>query len=191
MFWALGQPTTINNFELRWDKISTLELYFKQKVISKHLETEDSTEGIIYIKKPRKIRWVSKTDNTIMILNRNKATIIRTSKRGKVTVEIYENATSKIDTRFLDFLSGKTKISEVYSTKIMSENDESAEIELKKDKETIFVKISKKDFIPVSISTETNESKTYLEFFNTKINTVLNDSLFAYTPKPTDIIYKK
>ena len=179
----------------QWDSSDTFQAQFKQLVHAKKMGTRDTSEGKVFVKKPGKLRWESKTDNSVQILNGSQFTVITKNERRKTTqVEIFTKATQAVDSLMLKFLSGRSKFKENY--KFTLEGETSMEFMVrfipKSSKgESLVAEIGKKSYLLRALTTEDSESRVRVEFSDVKTGLKLPNSLFVYQPKPTDTVLRQ
>lgn len=178
-----------------WDSAKNYQAEFKQVVLSKRMGTRDETEGMLYVAKPDRLRWESKTDSSTQVLNGKKLTNIQENKRRKSrTVDIYKDVRKVTGGTPLNFLSGKAKFKEIYNIKMLSETPEMAELKLmpkREGQETLIAEVDKSSYFLRSLTTENAESRVRTEFSNIKTNVKLDSKLFEFKPDPQDVVHEE
>jgi outer membrane lipoprotein-sorting protein len=191
---GVGSPDKIlDKLQKSWDGTNTYEAAFHQTVYSKRLGTRDESSGTLYVVKPSKLRWESKTDGSVQIMNTSQLIVITKNKRrGTTVVDMYHDLAKVMDSKPLAFLSGKSKFRDIYRVELLAETPQLAEMRFtpKTDAaETLVAEIDKESYLLRSLTSETVDSRVRTEFSGTKINVKLDDKLFEYKPNATDIIH--
>lgn len=183
----------VDSVQKGWDQIKSYQAEFHQTVLSKNLGTREETHGTLYVQKPLKLRWESKTDGSVQILNGKELWQIRTSKRRKQTqVEHYRDVSSLVDLGALSFLASQIQIKKSYKYRILQDGAGSVLMALSAKsgpQETVLAEILKPSYLLGALKLESSGSETRIEFKNTKMNVSLQDSLFTYQPAPEDIVH--
>ncbi len=194
-FAAKPEPPgkTLDRLQKAWDAAETYEAAFHQTVFSKRLGTRDESSGTLSVVKPSKLRWDSKTDGTVQIMNANQLVVIAKNKRrGTTVVDVYKDLSKVMNSKPLSFLSGKAKFGDMYRVELLSETPAMAEMRFtpKTDSaETLVAEIDKESYLLRSLTSETVDSRVRTEFSGTKTNVKLEDKLFEYKPNASDIVH--
>ena len=192
--FAGNVDTTLDSVQKTWDATKSYEALFSQVVFSKRLGTKDESKGNLSVVKPGKIRWESKTDGTLQIINGKKLIHIHTQRRRNTKiVEIYEDISRQIDTKSLSFLAGTTQFRKSYRVDIIKDSAKTLELKLvPKDQpggETYIAEFDKSDYVLKSLTTETADSRVRVSFSDIKTNLELGNQLFDYKPDPKDVVH--
>lgn len=183
----------LEKLQKAWDAAETYQASFKQVVFAKRLGTRDETQGTLSVVKPNKLRWESTTDGTVQIMNGKQLFVVQPNKRrGTTVVDIYHDISKAMDPKPLSFLSGKAKFRDIYRVELLSETPKVAEMKFipKHDSsESLVAEIDKSSYLLRSLTSETVDSRVRTEFSGTKTNVKLEDKLFEYKPKETDIVH--
>ena len=186
--------TLLEKLQKAWDATLTYEANFRQVIFDKRLGTREESHGVLYVEKPSHLRWESKTDKSIQIMNGKELYVITHNKRrGTRVVDIYTDAGKAVGSRPLNFLSGKVKFKEIYHVQLLSETPEMAEMKLtpKEDAaETLIAEIDKVSYLLRSLTSETVDSRVKTEFTGTKTNAKFDKKLFIFKPTSADVIHK-
>lgn len=178
-----------------WDAAKSYQAEFKQVVLSKRMGTRDETEGVLYVAKPDRLRWETRTDGSTQILSGKKLTNIQENKRRKSrTVDIYKDVRKVTGGTPLNFLSGKSKFKEIYNIKMLSETPEMVELKLvpkREGQETLIAEVDKSSYFLRSLTTENTESRVRTEFSNIKTNVKLDSKLFEFKPGQQDVVHEE
>jgi outer membrane lipoprotein-sorting protein len=175
-----------------WDKTHSYQTEFKQVVFAKRLGTRDESEGTLYVIKPDKLRWESKTDGSIQIMNGRKLILIEENRRrGTRTVDIYKDVAKAVDAKPLKFLAGKAKFRDVYSIMLISDTESGAELKLipKDDStESLIAEIDKSSYLLRSLTTDSPDSRVRVDFSGIKTNIEISHEQFEYKSSPKDVV---
>ncbi|MBI4405471.1 MAG: outer membrane lipoprotein carrier protein LolA [Deltaproteobacteria bacterium] len=178
--------------EKDWDSKQTIEAAYTQTIYSKRLGNRDITKGKILIKKPNKLRWECHTDSTLEIINGKKFIHAKPNKRrGTVAVDIYKDISKRTDMSLLGFLSSKGEFKKHYNIQPVSENSQSVTFKLipkGTSSEPLVAQIAKESYVLLSLTTDTVDSSSRIDFTDTKANGPLNDKLFEYEPQKNDVV---
>ena len=182
-------------FQKSWDTMKSYQANFKQIVFSKRMGTRDETEGLLSVIKPDKLRWETKTDGSVQILNGKKMINVQENKRRKNrVVDIYSDVRKVTSSTPLNFLSGKSKFKDIYHIKLLSETPKAAELKLspkKEGEETLIAEVDKASYFLRSLTTENAESRVRIEFSDIKTNAKLDKGLFEFKPDPKDVVHEE
>ena len=189
------QVRVMTKFQGVFAKTKSFKAAFTQSVFSKIMETTDSSTGTIYVSRPDKFRWESKTEGFTQIINGKKLWHVQPeAKRGKTLVTIYNDFTQKADPQFLQFITGKLKIKDHYTWKLLKNEKDSLTVKLtpkKKGSEPYIAEIDKKRYFLASLSYETADTKTKVSFNELQLDVPLEDKLFEYKVNSDDIVQKQ
>jgi outer membrane lipoprotein-sorting protein len=191
----------LTNLQESWNSTGSYQADFKQVIFAKRLGTREESTGTLTVVKPGKLRWESKTDNNIQILNGKRFTNIKENKRRKTrVVDVYSDISKQIDIKMLNFLAGKAQFKEWYHTEIVSEDTEKIELKLTprsnkaagKD-DTYIAEFEKKGYMLRALTNETGDSRVRIDFSNIKTGKELqlDEKLFEYKPDPKDIVHNQ
>lgn len=184
----------LESVQKAWDEVKSYQSSFKQIIFAKRLGTKEESTGTLYVVKPDRLRWESKTDGSVQIMNEKKLTVIQKNKRRQSTVvDLYGDLTKVMDPKPLSFLSGKAKFKDLYVVSLLSENKDVAELKFAakgNPAETLVAEIDKNSYLLRSLTSETVDSRVRTEFTSTKTNTKLDEKLFEYVPGPKDVVHK-
>lgn len=179
-------------FQKTWDATKTYQADFKQNVLSKQMGTTDVSEGFLAVEKPSRLRWDTRTDGSLQILNGKKLTNVQENKRRKNrVVDIYHDVGKVMGGTPLKFLSGKAKFKELYQIQLVKETDEQAELKLtpkRAGEDPLVAEVDKKSYFLRALTTESVDSRVRIEFSNVKTNVKLDGKLFAFQPGPKDVV---
>lgn len=185
----------VDGMQKFWDKTKTFQANFTQVVFAKRLGTRDTAAGKLFISKPNKLRWESKEDGSFQIMNGNTLTYVHYNKRRQNwIVDILENTNKSVDTKALQFLAGKANFKKSYTAKLEKDAPKSLEIRLipiEGGSESYIAEVEKKSYVIQSLTTETVDTRARIEFTNIQTNKPLEDSLFKYVTKPSDVVHKE
>lgn len=189
---AVALHELLNKFQTMWDATKSYQTRFKQVTYAKTVGTRDELMGTLYVKKPDKLRWES-DDGNVEIVNGKKLTSLQKNRRTQaVTVDIFNDISKRMDTKALYFLAGATKLRDLYDCSLGDENKNIVEVNLKpKDKspESYVATINKTSYLLSSLTTESVDTRTVLEFVEIKTGVVLPDTLFDYRRSGKDIVH--
>lgn len=192
---AAGLSQIIDKLQAKWDEAKTYSARFNQVVSAKRMGTRDETQGIVYVSKPNRLRWVSETDNVIQILNGNTMTFVTENPRRKTTeVDIYSDASKAMDSKVLKFLSGKAQFKSLYKFKLESETPEIAKIKFAAkddDPDTLVAEVDKKSYLLRSLTTDSPDNRVRIDFSDIRLNVKLDGKLFEYKPKKSDVVRRQ
>jgi outer membrane lipoprotein carrier protein len=184
---------TLDKMQKFWDSFTTYRANFNQIVNSKRLGTRDNSKGVLYVKKPGKLRWELAADTSFQIMNGKKLQYIHKTRRGQIIVDEVDDVKDQVDTRALQFLAGKGNFKQLYKAKLEENKPKSISIRLTPKEggaESYIAEVDKNSYGIQSLTTETPETRARMEFSDIKINIELEDSLFVYEPKSTDMVHK-
>lgn len=191
--WA-KETDVVDAVQISWDKIATYQAGFKQVVFSKRLRTEDQSTGLVFIKKPGKLRWEAKSENETQILNGKKLWYLHENRRRKtLVVDVYRDISKQMDNRSLAFLAGKVNLKKSYDIEVLPEKSGVVTLKLKPkgdEGESYLAEIAKPGYILRALTTETPDSRVRIELSDVKTGVLLEESLFQYQPKPTDVVHE-
>jgi outer membrane lipoprotein carrier protein len=183
-----------------YDKTSSMEANFVQRASMKTLSISEQDKGIVYMKKDGKIRWEYKNPKEQLIVSNGKKIWFYMPSDKQVIIGNFEKSFKYKPTQ--TFLTGMGKILEDFNVKFSNDkelattkNEYALELTPKKHFEgapsKILLAVNKKDFLIVkSIIVDKFDNVTEIDFKNIKLNTVLPDSLFTFTPpKDVEIIH--
>lgn len=187
--------TILAKFQQTWDNTATYQATFKQTVFSKQMGTSDLSEGELYVEKPSRLRWDTRSEGSLQILNGKTLTNVQTNARRKNrVVDIYRDVSKVLGSAPLKFLSGKAKFKDIYQIKLIAQTPEVAEMKLTpkgKGEDSLVVAVDKKSFFLKSLTTESVDSRVKIEFFDIKTNVKLDEKLFAFQPEAKDIVHQE
>lgn len=185
----------VGKLQKSWDNTKNYKANFKQVIFSKRMGTRDENTGVLYVIKPTKLRWESKTDGTLQILNGNRLiNVTENKRRGNRVVDIFKDVKKVMDTSQLQFLSGKAKFEELYNIKLVAETAKQVELKLTpkgQTAETYVAEVDKTSYFLRSLTTENADSRVRIEFIDTKINVPMDDKLFTFTKLETDVVHEE
>jgi outer membrane lipoprotein carrier protein len=184
----------VEKLQKYWDSAKTYRANFVQVVYAKRLGTRDETEGILYVSKPGRLRWESKSDPSFQIMDGKKLMYVHSNKRrGTTVVDILEDTTKTVDAKALQFLAGTGNFKDSYKVTLVTDKPKVAEIKLVPKgggSESYIAEINKSSYGIESLTTESGDTRAKIKFSDVKTNVELDEKLFKYEPKPTDIIHK-
>ena len=193
--WSQDKSLDIlDKFQTTWDATKTYQASFQQSVFDKRLGTRETFEGDISIAKPSRLRWESKTDQSLQILNQKKLIHIQTNARRKVrTVDIYLDSSKTADTRMLNLLAGKVKFKQVYEAKLLQETPTAFELKLipkSPQWDPYLAEIDKESYLLRALTSDSNDSRVRIDFKQPKQGMELEDALFTYEKKADDVVHE-
>lgn len=198
---AAKKPSTasaeeaIDKVQKNWDETKSYEADFKQVVFAKSLGDRDESTGKIYVVKPNKLRWETPERGQTQIMDGKKLWLVQENKRRKTrTVDTYSDVSKAVDAISLSFLSGKSKFREKYSVTILGDDDKQVSLKLVPkggQGETLIAEISKPSYLLRSLTTESVDTRVRIDFSNVKANVEIDDTLFTFKPKSSDIIHNQ
>jgi outer membrane lipoprotein-sorting protein len=192
-------PEALKKIQAAWDAAPSYQADFKQIIHGKRTGTQDVSIGKLSVVKPGKLRWESTQDQTTQILNGKRFISLRTNKRrGVRTVEIYEDISSQMDVKMLEFLAGKAKFKEWYKCELADETPEILALKLtpKNQKnptpsDVYIAEFDKKGYTLRALMNESADSKVRIDFSNIQTNGKLSEDLFEYKAEPKDVVHKQ
>jgi outer membrane lipoprotein-sorting protein len=191
----LNSEQAIDKLQKSWDQTTSYEADFKQVIFAKRLGTRDESSGKVYVVKPSKLRWETPDTGATEILNGNKLYLIQENLRRKTrVVDVFPDVSKAVDGNSLSFLAGKAKFRDRYNVDLLGEDDKKAEVKLtpkKGDGETLIAEIDKVSYVLRSLTSESVDTRVRIDFANVKANADLDDKLFNFKPKSTDIIHNQ
>jgi outer membrane lipoprotein-sorting protein len=183
----------VGKMQKAWDDAKTFQAAFKQVSFDKRLGSREETSGTLYLAKPGRLRWDATSDESLQILDGKKLYVIHQTRRRNVTVvDIYHNLGKAIDSKSLAFLTGKSKFAEVYDIELVSDKGTTVTMKFVSKTpggDTLVAEIDKKSYLLRSLTSDAADLRTRTEFTDVKTNVRLDDKLFVYTPKPTDVVH--
>ena len=184
----------VEKLQKTWDSAKTYQADFKQILFYKRMGTREETTGTLFVSKPGKLRWESKTDGQIQIMNGKQLWVIKPNKRrGIQVVDIYRDLKKVVDPKPMAFLSGTGKFKELYEMELLQENGKMAEVKFfpkAQSSDSLIAEIDKESYGLRSLTTDSPDSRARTEFNNTKVNPTLDDKLFEYKVLPTDVVHE-
>ena len=190
---AAASNPHVEKMQKAWDDAKTFQSAFKQVSFDKRLGTREETSGTFSLAKPSKLRWDATSDQSIQILDGKKLYVIHQNKRRNVTVvDIYSNLGKAIDSKSLAFLAGKSRFADVYDIELISSKGPTLELKFISKTpggETLVAEIDKKSYLLRSLTSDAADLRTRTEFTDVKTNVRLDDKIFVYQPKPTDVVH--
>lgn len=193
--FAAPSADPVGKLQKSWDEALTYQAQFKQVILSKQIGSKDENTGILSVAKPDRLRWESASEGSTQILNGKKLVNIQENKRRKTrTVDVYTDVRKRVGGTALNFLAGKSKFSEVYTVKVLTETRKLVEMQLtpkKQGDESMIVELNKPSYLLSALTTENAESKVRIEFSNIKTNVKLEDRLFEFKSQPTDVVHEE
>lgn len=178
-----------------WDSMKSYRSQFKQVVVDKRLGDRDESDGVLTVIKPDKLRWESKTDQSVQILSGKRLTNVHINRRRlSTTVDIWEDAAKNLDSRTLKLLAGQLKFADLYRPELLKETPKSLEIKMKPKSpgaETLIAEIDKESYLLRALITDSGDSRVVVEFSQMKANpTDIDPALFDYKPGPKDVVHR-
>ncbi len=192
---AAGLPGPIvEKLQKTWDSAKTYKADFKQILFQKRMGTREESAGTLFVSKPGKLRWESKTDGQIQIMNGKQLWVIKPNKRrGIQVVDVFRDLKKIMDPKPMAFLSGTGKFKELYQTELLKEDNKMAEIRFFPKAETsdsLIAEIDKESYGLRSLTTDSPDSRARTEFSNTEVNPTLDEKLFEYKVQPSDVVHE-
>lgn len=192
-------PEAIDKIQKTWEESPSYQADFKQVIRSKRMENREESAGVLSVVKPGRLRWESTKDQNVQILNGKKLVNIHANKRrGIRVVDIYEDISSQMDVKMLEFLAGKAKFKEWYRVELHKETPNIIGLKLsprnqkKPAPEDVYVaEFDKKSYILRALSNESADSKVRIDFSNIQTNAKLSEDLFEYKAEPKDVVHKQ
>jgi outer membrane lipoprotein-sorting protein len=185
----------IDKLQKNWDQTASYQADFKQVIFAKGIGTRDESSGTVYVVKPSKLRWETPETGSTEILNGNKLYLIQEKQRRKTReVDVFPDVSKAVDGNSLSFLAGKAKFRDRYNVELLSEDSKQAQVKLtpkKGDGETLIAEIDKASYVLRSLTSESVDTRVRIDFSNVKANAELDDKLFNFKPKSTDIIHNQ
>lgn len=187
-------PEEIKRFEASWEKVVGYQARFTQTVHALRLGTTDVTTGMIYVRKPGRLRWEA-SDGTTQILNARQATLIKRSQRKKGRlVDIYKDGAKHLDSAAFTFLSGGKNFLRNYRALVLDSSPTVSRIRLTPqgaNRESFIAEIDKSGYFLAALTTESFEARVRVEFSERQVNPALSDSLFEYVAEPDDVVHRQ
>jgi len=179
-----------------WDAMKSFQTDFTQAVSSKAMVglPPDETTGVLYVQRPSKLRWESKTDGSFQIVSDDELKVVRKNQRGTTLVDIYTNIGKAAGAKPLNFLTGKAKFNSLYRAELTNQTPETVTLKLVPrdgSRETYIAEISKDGYFLETLTTDTEDTTVVLKFANLRRNLPLDRSLFEYTAKPSDVVHRQ
>jgi outer membrane lipoprotein-sorting protein len=175
----------VADLQKHWDETTSFQASFTQKIQPKGSNAgipQAPSVGTVYVSKPGKLRWDDKTSHLTDILNGKQYwQVTDPQDEGKKRVEYREDVSSEFNDGSLEILSGNKKFKDFFKVRVLSNDSKSITVEMQPKaglQEKLIVKISKKDYVIQSLTSETSDSKTVVEFTDIKRNIDLPESKF-------------
>lgn len=194
---AVAKAATVNphveKMQKAWDDAKTFQAKFSQVSFDKRLGTREETSGTFSLSKPSRLRWDAESDQSTQILDGKKLYVIHQNKRRNVTVvDIYNNLGKAIDSKSLAFLAGRSRFADVYDIELTGSKGPNLTLKFVSKTpggDTLVAEIDKKSYLLRSLTSDAADLRTRTEFTDVKTNVRLDDSLFVYKPKPSDVVH--
>lgn len=174
----------ISGLEKRLSDTASISAEFAQEAVSSGIGNKVLSQGVVYIKKPGRMKWVYAEPHKDILASDGKLVWFYQEDLNQVM----EMPASRMSSAGRDFLLGSGSIRKDFSIKSSGEDERSWSLELlPKEADTglkrLFVKSGKADFMITSITIEdTLGNRTVVEYKNIKVNPVLKDSFFDFKP---------
>jgi outer membrane lipoprotein-sorting protein len=189
---AVANPH-VEKMQKAWDEAKTFQATFKQVSFDKRLGTREETSGTFSLSKPSRLRWDATSDQSVQILDGKKLYVIHQNRRRNVTVvDIYSNLGKAIDSKSLAFLAGKSRFADLYDIELVGSKGASFTFKFVSKTpggETLTAEVDKTTYLLRSLTSDAADLRTRTEFSDIKTNVRLDDQLFVYKPKPTDVVH--
>jgi outer membrane lipoprotein carrier protein len=191
---AMTADAVAKKVQSLYDRTSSMEAHFVQTASVKTLSISEQDHGTVYMKKDGKIRWDYKSPKEQLIVSNGKTIWFYMPSDKQVIIGNFENSFRYKPTQ--TFLTGMGRILDDFSVSF------SRNKELKSTKDIyaleltpkhpgdgapaqILLAVDRKNFLIVkSVVIDKFHNVTEITFSNIKLNTILPDSLFTFTPPP-------
>ena len=189
---AVANPH-VEKMQKAWDEAKTFQATFKQVSYDKRLGSREETSGTFSLSKPSRLRWDAKSDQSVQILDGKKLYVIHQNRRRNVTVvDIYSNLGKAIDSKSLAFLAGKSRFADLYDIELVGTKGATLTFKFVSKTpggETLTAEVDKTTYLLRSLTSDAADLRTRTEFSDIQTNLRLDDQLFVYKPKPTDVVH--
>ncbi|MCR4288302.1 MAG: outer membrane lipoprotein chaperone LolA [Deltaproteobacteria bacterium] len=174
----------ISGLEKRLSETASISAEFAQEAVSSGIGNKVMSQGVVYIKKPGRMKWVYAEPHKDILASNGKLVWFYQEDLNQVM----EMPASRMSSAGRDFLLGAGSIRKDFSIKLTGDDEKSWSLELlPKEADTglkrLFVKAGKEDFVITSITIEdTLGNRTVVEYRNIKVNPAIKDSFFDFKP---------
>lgn len=174
----------VSGLEKRLSETTAISAEFAQEAVSSGIGNKVLSQGVVYIKKPGRMKWVYAEPHKDILASNGKLVWFYQEDLNQVM----EMPASRMSSAGRDFLLGSGSIRKDFSIKLAGEDEKTWSLELlPKEADTglkrLFVKAGKADFMITSITIEdTLGNRTVVEYRNMKVNPVIKDSFFDFKP---------
>lgn len=184
----------VSGLQERYDSVSTVGADFTQEVFSKAAAKPFITGGLVYLKKPGKMRWIYAGEGKDELISNGARMWFYQPDLNQAVERPQAGPASSIST---DFLSGVGNLKRDFSIKLFSERQGLITLELvPKERQAnlkrLFLTLDKKDYLIVKTSVEDLfGGRTDVSFKRMRINEPMDDAFFDFTPPKGVVMIKQ
>ena len=190
---AADSAQVVSKLQKKYESITSLSATFRQETASKSLGQPHISEGVVYFKKPGKMRWIYQTPSKDELISNGRMIWVYQPDLNQVMERSTEGAPSSIAT---DFLSGIGNLARDFSITI---EDSSAGVYLlnlapkveEPNVKDIRLEVDRKSFLVLKTFIEDYFGNvTTVSFTDIKLNAPQKDSFFDFTPPKDAAVIK-